>query len=299
MKYILTIIFSLTIFAANAAQYFMMMPYSPGNQSDLAARAIVSAYEKVSNDRIIIENHPGADGLLGIGIYKNNKKYDIIWVTSSTIVYNPIIKSDTSYSDTDFNYAIYVGTAPVLWFSNPKLQLKLDPKFDKSNKINFVGVNSSIGQLNTIVANITEGKKMELVAYKGSAEIVAAVASGIIDAGATAATQSILEFTKAGKVDIIGSTYKDTITVDGVRIPSIPKVAGMHQFSGFVALALRPGMEEAKEKQLRQDLWNAMQNPETKETLKKLFIIDDATNSSAQFNDRIKRLRDSAKQYQQ
>jgi len=299
MKYLIGLLLSLTILVANAEQYFMMMPYSPGNQSDLAARAIVTAYEKATNDRIIIENHPGADGTLGIGTYKNNKKYDIIWVTSSTIVYNPIIKSETNYSDSDFNYAIYVGTAPVLWFSNPKLNVTLGPKFDKQNKINFVGVNSSVGQINTTVINSTGHKKMEMVPYKGSAEIVVAVSTGLIDAGATAATASILEFAKVGKVNIIGSTYKDTITVDGIRIPSISKSTNTHQFSGFVAIALRPGMDDKKEKQLRQDLWNAIQAPETKDTLKKLFILEDATNNSADFMDRIKRLRESAKQYQQ
>lgn len=282
---------------ANAAQYTMILPYSAGNQSDLAARAIVQAFERITNDNIVIENHPGGDGAIGIAHFKNNNKADIIWVTSSTMVYNPIIKKDLLYSREDFNFCIFVGTAPSVWFANPKFNITKPIDLVNDKQMRFAGSNASAGEVNIRALNKDTNKNLTLVPYRGSAEMVQNVASGLIDSGVAAGTSVILEFAKAGKINVVGSSYHKDVEINGVLIPSIPSRANINSFSGFVGIALRNGIPVEREKRLKDALWLAVQDPEVKDKLKSLFVIPDSSNDMQWITNHMNKMEKSSKEY--
>lgn len=293
------ILFTIFLFceAAIASQYTMILPYSAGNQSDLAARTIIRAFEKITNETIVLENHPGGDGVLGITKFKNNTKADMLWVTSSTMVYNPIIKKDLPYDRREFNFCIFVGTAPSVWFTNPKYNIVKPVDLINDKMMKFAGSNASAGEVNIHALNKDMNKNLIIVPYKGTAEMTNHVASGLIDVGVAAGTSIILELAKAGKINVVGSSYHKDIQINDVLIQSISTRTNLNSFSGFVGIALRSGISEEKEKRLREGLWQALQDNEVKEKLKALFIMPDSSNDVEWITNHMNKMENSARRY--
>lgn len=261
---------------AQAEEYKMIIPYAAGSQADVASRIIIKNFEKLTGDKILIELAPGADSVIGINQFKNSKA-DLIFLGSSASIYAPVVKKDLPYDpDVDFDRILYVGTAPAVWFTRPGTNIKTTG--DLVNHLSpFVGTNASHGTANVAAINKEKGTKSEIVLYKGSPETITAVIGGSIDLGIVNPTSAMIELAKAGKITLVGSTYHNDISIDGVPIPSVSKRVKLHQFNGSTEIAARPGMDPARLEKLRQGLWAAVKDSETQEKLRSIFIMPDAT----------------------
>ena len=282
--------------SAMATDYRMVVTFVAGSQNDVVARSIQKSFERITNDQLVIENAPGADAIVGTVHYKNNKNIDIIGTSGTQIVFNPIVKKDLPYSDEDFDHAIYVGTAPGVYVTRPNTSVKT-PNDLITNMPKFVGSYASAYTINVTALIKEKSVKTEIVSYKGSPEILVDIMNNTIDIGIMAINPTLIELVKSGKVSIVGSTYKDDITIDGIFIPSVPKRTGVTQFSGFVGIALRPGMEATRAEYLRKNLWASVNDPTTLETLKKLYILPDSSSDIKYIQKYYANYRNSVKSY--
>lgn len=260
----------------NATEYRMVVPFAAGAQSDVAARAIAQSFENLTGDKIVVENFPGADSIIGINHFKNNQDIDIIMTSSSIVSYNPAIRDDLPYSDSTFDHIIFVGTSPTIWLSDSKGKLKTINDLMAMPPA-FVGGNSSAGQIN-VQCFAKEKGNVTYVPFKGAPDVPVNVINGSTGAGVMSVSTTLIELAKAGKVIVLGSSYKSEIDIDGVTIPSIPEKTGLKQLNGFLIISLRPNMNTERANQLKRGLWSAMQESSTKEKLKKLYILPDKTN---------------------
>lgn len=285
----------LTLGLAHAEEYRMVIPYAAGSQADVASRAIVKNFERITGDRILLEILPGADSVVGINAFKNSRA-DLIFLGSGARIYAPVLNANLSYDpDTDFDTILYVGTAPAVWFSRPGTAVKT-PADLITNLPQFVGTNASHGTANLAILTREFNTKSETTLYKGSPETITAVIGGSIDLGVVNPTSSMIELAKAGRIVLIGSTYHEDVTIDGVAIPSVAKRARVHQLNGSTSIAARPGMDSARLERLRTGLWAAMRDPETQTVLRSLFIMPDASidqrwiaNNTRETRERFKR----------
>lgn len=261
---------------AMAEEYRMILPYAPGSQGDPVARVIIKNFERITGDRIIMELMPGADSIIGINHFKNARA-DLILLGSGASIYAPVINPNLPYNvENDFDRILYVGTAPVFWISRPGTKVKTVN--DLSTQMpDFVATYGSHGVANIQIANHTFGTRAEVTMFKGSPDVVLNTANGTVDLGLANPNPGMVELAKAGKLTLIGSTYHEDFAIDDIVIPSVSKRLKLPQFNGSIEIAARPGMDPARLERLRQGLWASMQDPDTQATLRRLFVMPDAT----------------------
>lgn len=297
-KLIISLAVILGCTVAQADEYKLVIPYSAGSQADVASRVIIKNFERITGDKILIELMPGADSVIGINHFKNNKA-DLIFLGSGASIYAPVLKKDLPYDpDVDFNRILYVGTAPAVWFTRPGTAIK-SPADLTTNLPQFVGTNASHGTANVAIINKEKGLKSETTLYKGSPETITAVINGSIDLGIVNPTATMIELTKAGRITLIGSTYHEDIVLDGVAIPSTSRRIKLHQLNGSTEIAARPGMDPARLEKLRQGLWAAVKDPDTQEKLRSIFIMPDATIDQRWIVNNTREIRERFRRYTQ
>lgn len=266
---------------AIGAEYKLLVTFPPGSQSDAVMRYIQTSFEKITGDTLVIENVPGAETIVGTQKYKTSKDVDAINVSSGQVIFNPVLKKNLPYDDNDFDYELYVGTAPGVWVTRPNTNIKtVNDLIAKMPK--FVGGYASSYNYNLTALVKERGVKAEIVPYKGSPDISVDLMNGTIDMGIVAINSSLIELVTAGKLSIVGSTFKDDITVNGVFIPSVSKHTGVTQFNGFVGIAFKPSMQPERAEALKKGLWAAINDPETSEKIQKLYILSDSSKDKKQ-----------------
>lgn len=286
----------LTIGLVHAEEYRMIIPYAAGSQADVASRAIVKNFERITGDRILLEILPGADSVVGINAFKTGRA-DLIFLGSGARIYAPVLTANLPYDpDTDFDTILYVGTAPAIWFTRPGTAVKT-PVDLTTNLPQFVGTNASHGTANLAILTREFNVKSETTLYKGSPETITAVIGGSIDLGVVNPTSSMIELAKAGRITLIGSTYHEDVNIDGIAIPSVTKRTRVPQLNGSTSIAVRPGMDPARVERLRQGLWAAMRDPETQTVLRSLFIMPDATTDQRWIANNTRETRERFKRY--
>lgn len=286
---LMAVLLALTSFA-HAEEFRLVVPFGPGSQSDAAARAVIQTFERNTGHNVVVETIPGADSIIGINHWKSTQA-DLIWLGPGPLVYNVVLKKDLPYNaDTDFDHLIYVGTTPFYYIVNSASKIQ-GPKDIVVKNNGFAGVNTSVGTANVSALNHDQRTKIQPVPFKGSPEVIMAVANGTVDLAVIGITASVVELARAGKISIVGTTHRESVTIDGVRVPSVSQQTGIPQFSGFFAIAARPGMDARRLAILRQGLWTAVQDSETQEKLRRLFVFADSSNDVRQITNFYQELR--------
>lgn len=278
-KLVATLLFLAGI--AHAQEYKMVVPFGPGSQTDSAARQVAIAFERNTGHKIVVETIPGADSITGINHFKASNA-EIVWLGAGPLVYNPVLKKDLPYDPVkDFDHVMYVGTTPFYYIVGPNS--KIASVKDLINKPpEFAGVNTAVGSANILALNREARSKIQTVPFKGSPDVILAVANGTIEMGIVGITTGLVELAKAGKITIIGTTHREATVISGHRVASVTQQTGIPQFSGFFTVALRPGLDPQRAAALRQNLWAAVQDPESQEVLRRLFVFADASNDVKQ-----------------
>jgi tripartite-type tricarboxylate transporter receptor subunit TctC len=264
---------------AMAEEFRMLVPFPAGNQTDIVARMLAASVERNTNDRIIIENMPGAETVVGAMHFKNNKNIDIIMGSGSQTIFNPILKENLQYSDSDFNHIIYIGTSVGLWITRPDTKLKT-PNDLVTHMPDFVGGYSHSYNFNlTALVKEKSMRPVTIVPYKGTNEIITDLMNKSLDLAVVALNSNLIQMAKAGKLYIIGNTHNQDVTIDDIVIPTVNKKLGISQFNGFLSLDLQPNMNPDRAEKLKKLLWAAVKDPVVENGLKNLYLLPDATNN--------------------
>jgi tripartite-type tricarboxylate transporter receptor subunit TctC len=278
--------------AASATEYRMVVPFGVGSHGDLTQRIIAERFNELTGDHIIIENKPGTVASPAINYMKANRDIDLISLAAGILVVDPVIK-DVSYTDDDYTPIIYVGTTPFVWISDtiktPEGVLKYDNE--------FAGGNAGTGEIN--LKFLTTQKKLSIsyVPYKSAPDVIMGVASSQLHLANVGLASSILQLQHTGKLNIVGSTYRKDIVIDGISIPSLSRRLGVEQLNGFTVIATRPGMERSKQDRLKDGLWKATTDAKTRERLKDLFFLDDASDDMLELKKNVIELRTKLSKY--
>ena len=116
--------------AAIAQQYptkpvRIIVPFAPGGGSDFIARFTAQRLTAALGWQVIVENRPGAGGLLGIesGVKADPDGYTLTLINSSYTV-NPALYPIKFDPLNDITPVIQVSQGPMLVVANPKLPVK-------------------------------------------------------------------------------------------------------------------------------------------------------------------------------
>lgn len=288
--------FSFLTSIAQAAEYKAVVTYAPGSLADVAARTIQATFARNTKDTIVIEDVVGGDTIIGTMRFKTDADKVIVFTSSPNMIFNYVLKENLPYSKDDFNNIIYLGTTPGLWLVRADSNIKT-PEDLVTKMPPFVGNNALSYAANITVMQKEKGVRTESVPFKSSNEVMVALMSNTIDLAMTAASPAIIENIKAGKLRVVGTSYKEDITVDGIRMLSVPKRLGIPSFHGIIGIALKPGLDATTTEYLKQELWKASTDPETVTKLKSLFIITDMHNNNKEIEKEYERYRGLARTY--
>src|SRR6267378_734223 len=218
--------------AAIAQQYptkpvRIIVPFAPGGGSDFIARFTAHRLTAALGWQVIVENRPGAGGLLGIesGVKADPDGYTLTLINSSYTV-NPALYPIKFDPLNDITPVIQVAQGPLLVVANPKLPVKTTKELialakSKPGQISFASAGQ--GSTSHMAAELfmsTAGIKMNHIPYKGTGPALTDTIGGQTEIFFSS-TATALPHVQSGKLRPIAVTTAKRIAA----LPEVPTVA--------------------------------------------------------------------------
>jgi tripartite-type tricarboxylate transporter receptor subunit TctC len=185
----------------------IIVPFAPGGASDLIARVISGPLQQELGQPVIVENHAGANGNIGIGfVAKADPDGYTLLVASSVIFVNlPLQRPNSLDPSKDFIPIADLGGSPDALLVRTESDIKDFADLLKRAKANRGHITfsspgvGSISQLGVELLDVRTGIKLQHVPYTGAGPAVQAGLSGTTDlAGVN--ISAAMPLVKAGKM---------------------------------------------------------------------------------------------------
>jgi len=201
----------------------IMVGWAPGGIADVAARIIANKLTEKWGRQVIVENRPGASGMIAAGVAARATPdgYTLMLAASPEVTTTPFIQKGVSnYFAEDFKPVILVSVNPMALIAKadgPYQSVKALIEAAKKNPGKIPYSSSGVGSAPHLAGEVFQemtGIKMQHVPYKGGAPAALAVATGEVPVG-FAAVPGAVPLVKGGKIRVLGLTTAH-------RIPSEP-----------------------------------------------------------------------------
>jgi tripartite-type tricarboxylate transporter receptor subunit TctC len=188
----------------------LVVPFAPGGETDIFARAISARLGEVLGQNVVVDNRAGATGIVGSEFVAKSPPdgYTLIFGTAATHALNvSVFKSLPYHPLKDFEPVAFVGSVPIVLFANPSMpaQLKDFVALLKANpgKYSYGAAGSSTSHLGMVIFMSAAGVQAVHVPYKGSGPALQDVAAGQVQfmAASIGVGASLMQ---AGKVRALG-----------------------------------------------------------------------------------------------
>jgi len=206
----------------------MVIPYTPGGSIDTVGRMVAVQLQRQLGQPIVIENLPGASGVLGSLNVKKAKAdgYTLLFNASSQ-VYMPLVVAKKTYdAEQDFTAVGQIGYVPLIVAVNNDVPAKSLAEFAslvKANPGKYTWATSGLGttsHLSEEMINRALKLNMEIIAYKGAVPQLTDVVGGHVSA-AVSPMPGVRSFVQAGRLRALAVTSKTRVA----NMPDVPTVA--------------------------------------------------------------------------
>ena len=254
-----------------------VLPNATGSGVDAITRAAQAALGKALGATVVVENQPGAGGIVGLQtLAKAAPDANTLSVVSNNVVIFPsVIKSLPFDMPGDFTPIAMVGSTPIVLVVNPqKVAATNSREFIALLKSKPDGLNFASGGTGTILhlaaeMFLDEAKvKARHIPYKGVGPMVTDLIGGQVEFG-TVALPSVQQHIKSGALRAIGMC-------GGQRTAAAPDIPTFVEqgLTGYVVEAwfavIGPkGMSAANVNRVHDALVAAFADPALKETMAK------------------------------
>jgi tripartite-type tricarboxylate transporter receptor subunit TctC len=164
----------------------MVVPYPPGGPTDITARVVAAEMSKTIGQNIVIDNRPGASGMIGSEMVTKSTPDGYTLLGNASIhVINPSVYPDMRFDAIkDFVPITQLAQVPLVLVvpaNSPIKSVKDLVEYAKANpgKVNFGSAGSASAQhLAGESFKIAAGIQMQHIPYKGSAPALTDLAGG-------------------------------------------------------------------------------------------------------------------------
>jgi len=186
----------------------LVVPFTPGGSTDILARLVAKQITDTFGKQCIIDNRPGAGGVIGMEIAARAAPdgYTLVMGHIGTLAVNPALYSKLSYDPVnDFQPITLVAMIPNMLSVNPKVPAKSVKEIialaqAKPGSVNYgSGGNGSAAHLATEYFGLMTKTDLVHIPYKGTAPAVTDVIAGNISMILTGVPPQ-LSFVKAGRL---------------------------------------------------------------------------------------------------
>jgi tripartite-type tricarboxylate transporter receptor subunit TctC len=262
---------------AQSGNVKFILPNATGSGVDAITRAAAPALSKALNANVVVDNQPGAGGVVGLqALARSAPDGNTLSVVSNNVVIFPsVLKSLPFDMPGDFTPIAVVGATPMVLVANPnKVSAANARDFfallkSRPGEFNFgSGGNGTILHLAAELVLDAAGVKARHIPYKGVGPMVTDLIGGQIDF-AVAAMPSVQGQIKAGTLRPIGLLTPQRTPA----APEIPTFAeqGLSNFSveAWFAVIGPKGMSAASVKKAHDAVVAAFNDPAVKEAMAK------------------------------
>lgn len=216
----------------------MLIPYPAGGTTDIMARALQEPLQKALGQTVIVENKPGAAGVLAAREVARAKPdgHSLLFINSGIVAVTPHVQKDVGYDGVkDFAPLAMVTSAPlfvVVPGSLPVNDLKgwIDWARQQPGPLPYASAGvGSFGHLTSEMFVKAAGLKMIHVPYRGQAPTTTAVISGEVPLLITSMSGAMREAISAGRLKLLAVTSPQA----NAQYPGVPAVASA--LPGFAA----------------------------------------------------------------
>ena len=217
--------------AAFAADYpnrtiTLIVPYSPGGGTDIAARLVAPELEKVLKQTVVVVNKPGAGSIIGVEYVAHAAPdgYTLLFTAGDGMVMDPGMYKNLPYdTNRDFLpisdivtfplFVIVKGDSPIKSIQELIAAIKAHP-----DKANYASASSVFWLASELFAQQAK-LNVTRVQYKGAGNMVTAVMTGEV-LFAIPSPPPVVGQAKAGTIRILATTAPH-------RLPDFPDVPTM------------------------------------------------------------------------
>jgi tripartite-type tricarboxylate transporter receptor subunit TctC len=255
----------------------LVLPNATGSGVDALARAVQPALAKALGHAIVVDNQPGAGGIVGLQALARSAPdgFTLSFVSNNVVIFPSVFKTIPFDMPGDFTPIAIVAATPIVLVVNPnKVAAKDHKEFaallkSKPDQFTFgSGGNGTILHLTGEQYVEEVGAKARHIPYKGVGAFVTDLIGGQIDFG-TLALPSIQPHLKSGALRAIG-------VGSAQRTPAAPEIPtfveqGLPSYvvDAWIGLLGPKGMSAADVKKVHDALKIAFADPAVAETMAK------------------------------
>jgi tripartite-type tricarboxylate transporter receptor subunit TctC len=253
-----------------------VLPNATGSGIDAITRAAQPALAKALGHAIVVDNQPGAGGVLGLQTLARSAPdgFTLSMVSNNVVIFPSVIKQLPFDMPGDFTPIAIVGNTPIVIVANPKLGAANSKELiallkAKPGQLNFAsGGNGTILHLAGEMFIDEAGVTAKHIPYKGVGPMVTDLIGGQVDFAAVA-LPSVQGHIKSGALKAIGMGTTQRVAA-APEIPTFVEqgLPGYVMEAWFAVLAPK-GLPVADVKRVHEGLVAAFNDPAVKETMAK------------------------------
>jgi tripartite-type tricarboxylate transporter receptor subunit TctC len=254
----------------------VVLPNATGSGVDTITRAAQAALARALGHAIVVDNQPGAGGVLGLQTLARSAPdgYTLGVVSNNVVIFPSVIKQLPFDMPGDFTPIAVVGSTPIVIVANAKLPASNSREFiallkSRPGQLNFgSGGNGTILHLAGEMFLDEAGVTAKHIPYKGVGPMVTDLIGGQVDFAAVA-LPSVQQHIKSGALKAIGMTTAQRVAA----APDIPTfveqgLTGYVMDAWFAVLAPK-GLPAADVKRVHEALVAAFNDAGVKEAMAK------------------------------
>ncbi len=250
----------------------IVVPTGAGGITDILARAIAQKLGDELGQQVIVDNRPGASGIVGSQIVAGATPdgHTLLMVYPSHPV-NPSLIAKLPYDTVKaFAPITMVSAVAMLLVVNAALPAKSVRELidlSKQRQIHYGAVGlGSLGHLGAELFRFKSGADMSLVAYKGAPQVFTALVGGEIGVYFVATMSSAMPLIRAGRIRVLGVSTAQRIPA----LPDVPPIADIvpgYDVRGWNGLLAPAGTPRAIIERLNREIVRIVHTPEFGERL--------------------------------
>lgn len=269
-----------------------VVPFPPASTTDVVARVVGQKMSILLGQPVVVDNKPGANGVIGQSYVAHAKAdgYTLVLGSAATMTVGAALAKSLPYKvDKDFApVSLFCVVAPLLVVNSSSKANTVADLVQQAKaapgKLNY-GAASPTSRLLGALFKSSTGTQMAEIGYKGPAQVVTDLIAGRIDISFEA-PGAVMPFVRSGALKALAVMG----TARSSALPAVPTVreAGFQalELEGFIGLLAPAGTPAAIIDKLAAAAADAVAAPEVAEQLKRLGM-EPRSSSAADFASKV------------
>lgn len=264
----------------------MIVPWPPGQATDLAGRLVAQELSKLFNQPVVIDNKAGAGGTIGTDAVAKSEAdgYTLLAASSGPVSVSPLMTRTPYDPERDLQPVAMVGMSPYVLVTGQSFQARdineLIAKV-RAEPGKYTFASSGTGATAHLIAesfNAAVGIKAIHVPYKGSSPALTDVISGRVDYCIETAAAT-MPHVKGGRLRAYGVSLKNGSEVTPGLVPfaSLSNIPGLKGFDmgAWLGVMVPSGTPKPVVERLAAAVQKIMTAPEVRQSFMNIAVEPD------------------------